>query len=317
MSKAKCDLSRRFIDACVKRGLSANTVRAYTSDLADFHRAFDPPKSLSNCTSNDIQCYLNGLLTGHRAGARTIRRRLACLKATFKWLLRERLVTENPVGETRLELRVPRQIPRNVPTESLARLLRVANRDIPMTDPDGSAELTAGTFDRWSSRLALELLFSTGIRVGELEQINTGDIDLERGAIRVHGKGARQRNVYVSNRETVAAMRAYIRERPTFAMSTERLLVNRWGRPLRATSVRARLRALCMMAGITQRVTPHMLRHSAATCLMEASVDIRFVQRFLGHASIVTTQIYTHVSDAALRKVVTDADPRTRLLSLA
>jgi integrase/recombinase XerD len=236
----------------------------------------------------------------------------------FTWLLRQRVIAENPICGMRLELKAPKLIPRNVPTEELARLLQYVNREIPIATPgDQSDVLTQATFDKWTSRLAVEILFATGVRVGELEQVDLNDVDLQRGAILIQGKGARQRTVYMSNDETMAALRAYMRIRRQFAANTDRLLINSRGRPLRAASVRARLSHLCSAAAVKRRVTPHMLRHSAATCLMEASVDIRFVQRFLGHASIVTTQLYTHVSDAALRKAVIDADPRARLLALA
>jgi site-specific recombinase XerD len=314
-----CDLSQQFIESCAKRGLSAHTARAYQADLADFRKSLLRSTPLSECDAADVQRYIDSLVSNCRLGASTIRRRLACLKATFTWLVRERIITENPVCGIRLELKAPKLIPRNVPTEDLARLLQYVDFSIPIVGPagDGPDEPSRSTFDKWTSRLALEVLFATGVRVGELEQIDLNDVDLRRGAIRIQGKGARQRTVYMSNDQTTTALREYMRVRPRFAANTERLLINSRGRPLHAASVRTRLKRLCSAAEIKRRVTPHMLRHSAATCLMEASVDIRFVQRFLGHASIVTTQIYTHVSDAALRKAVIEADPRARLLALA
>jgi integrase/recombinase XerD len=142
-------------------------------------------------------------------------------------------------------------------------------------------------------------MVATGIRVGELCAIKLSDVSPDCATIRIYGKGARDRVVYVTDpvlRQGLARLMNIRR-----AQELPSLLINRRGSPMRPQSVRAKLRKIAGQAGLQRRVTPHMLRHTAATLLIETGVDIRFVQRLLGHSSIATTEIYTHVAEEALR----------------
>jgi integrase/recombinase XerD len=157
------------------------------------------------------------------------------------------------------------------------------------------------------------LLFSTGARVAELSAIKVADVDAEQGVIRIVGKGDRERRVFVPNDAIRSLLTRSIGAGATRRQPDEPLLRLSAGKPASAAAIRSRVARLALDAAITRRVTPHMLRHTAATALLEAGVDIRFVQRLLGHRSIATTQIYTHVSDVALRSAVTAADVCSRL----
>ena len=159
----------------------------------------------------------------------------------------------------------------------------------------------------------LVTLFTTGLRIGELVMIRLPDISVREGVIQVRGKGNRERLVYVPGKQAMAVLRGFLEARRRIAGEHQELLVSWEGTPISAQHIRKRLRRLAAMAGIVRRVTPHMLRHTAATQLLEAGVDIRVVQRLLGHASIATTQIYTHVSDAALKQRLTRANTLQRL----
>jgi integrase/recombinase XerD len=161
-----------------------------------------------------------------------------------------------------------------------------------------------------TTRLAAVLLFATGVRISELTSIRVEDIDLEQRSIRIQGKGNRERQVFLPDEGTTAALRQYIAIEHQPQAAADRLMVNARGRPASAACLRARIKILAQKAGLARRVTPHMFRHTTATALMEAGVDMRFVQRLLGHQSIATTQIYTHVSDRALKAAILGANTR-------
>jgi integrase/recombinase XerD len=156
--------------------------------------------------------------------------------------------------------------------------------------------------------LAVRLMVATGIRVGELCRLQIDDLSPDASSVAIHGKGSRDRIAYISDVDLRANLRAFARTRQTVDGATAPLFVNRFGRKIKPQSVRAKLHRLARRAGLTRRLTPHMLRHTAATLLIETGVDIRIVQRLLGHSSIATTELYTHVSDQALKRTLDKAN---------
>jgi integrase/recombinase XerD len=158
-----------------------------------------------------------------------------------------------------------------------------------------------------SLEIAVRLMVSTGIRVGELCRLRIEDVAPDGSSLRVHGKGARDRIAYISDVSLRLGL-ARLAKRNAVPARGGALFLNRYGSPMRPQSIRSKLRRHAADIGLVRRVTPHMLRHSAATLLIEQGVDIRFVQRLLGHSSIATTEIYTHVSDEALRTTLERAD---------
>jgi integrase/recombinase XerD len=162
--------------------------------------------------------------------------------------------------------------------------------------------------------LAVALMVATGVRVHEVVGFRHQDIDLSGRAIRLVGKGRRERQVFLTNDWITDLTESYLQARSKLDLPHSRLLFNLHYEPLTTAAMRSRLAKAARAAGITQHVTPHMLRHTAATQLIEAGVDIRYIQRLLGHASLSTTEIYTHVSDRALKRVVSEADVLGRLI---
>jgi integrase/recombinase XerD len=159
-------------------------------------------------------------------------------------------------------------------------------------------------------------MVATGARVHEVVSLSCSDIDLPGRSLRITGKGRRQRQVFLTNDWIATLTHAYLHARTVLNISHQQLLFNSNYNALTAPALRLRLVKAAEDAGLVIRVTPHMLRHTAATQLIEAGVDIRFIQRLLGHASLTTTEIYTHVSDTALSRVVTEADVLGRLLRM-
>jgi integrase/recombinase XerD len=158
-------------------------------------------------------------------------------------------------------------------------------------------------------------MVATGVRVNEIVGIECQDIDLPSRSLRLLGKGRRERQVFLTNDWITDLTRAYLRTRGELAVDHRYLLFNARHEPLTTAAMRSRLAAAARNAGLSGRVTPHMLRHTAATQLIELGVDIRYIQRLLGHASLSTTEVYTHVSDGALRRAVSDADVLGSLLA--
>ena len=277
-----------------QRQLSANTIAAYTQDLAEFGRRHGAA-SVVGVSGKDLVDYVGYLSAERGLAPATVKRRLACLRSLFGWLKRRAVIEANPFSTVDIRVRIPDRLPRCLTAGEMAGLARTAEHAPPLT------------------RLAAMLLFSTGARVAELSAIKVADVDAEQGVIRIVGKGDRERRVFVPNDVIRSLLTRSIGAGATRRQPDEPLLRLSAGKPVSAAAIRSRIARLALDAAITRRVTPHMLRHTAATALLEAGVDIRFVQRLLGHRSIATTQIYTHVSDVALRSAVTAADVCSRL----
>jgi integrase/recombinase XerD len=160
--------------------------------------------------------------------------------------------------------------------------------------------------------LAAAIMLTTGVRVSEMTACTLGDIDLDRQAIHILGKGQRERVVYFPDQWLASLLSAYLATREALDIEHDHLLFSASLQPLTARAVRLRIAQAGKSAGLRQHLTPHMLRHSAATQLIESGVNIRFVQRLLGHASLATTEIYTHVTDDALQQALRSAKVLSR-----
>lgn len=291
---------REFLRHCENvRKLSEHTTRAYRLDLTRFTRFAGPRTAVTSFDRTVLTDYVEYLFAEHRLKEASAKRHVASLRSLFHWLEEEGHVAEDPFRGARVRIRLPRRLPRVLSRAELATLLQHP----PSADFSG---LTA--------HVAAELLFATGVRVAELAGLRDDDIDLAAGVITIIGKGSRQRRVYIPDsdiRELVVAYRLARREQ---GHSGESFLTNSRGGPASPQLIRRLIRTLAENAALTRRVTPHMFRHSIATYLLEEGVDIRYVQRLLGHRSIGTTEIYTHVADAALKSRVVERHPRKAIL---
>ena len=288
------ELCPDFLDYClVVRNLAAKTIRLYEADLLDFRR-FAGAIPIRAADRDVVHGYVRSLFDRKLAVA-TIRRRVSALRAFFTWI-EEEDHAPNPFRRIRFRLQQPRLLPRSLTAVETRRLLDAARV---------TAERNGGrSFDAAQMHFAVVAMFTTGMRLGELLSVQRDDVDAHTGAIKVFGKGSRERYVYMVGPEALGVLHAYLARRRTVRTASERLLVTTDGGVFNAAMLRRRLRTLGRRAGIHRRLTPHMLRHTSATQLLEAGVDIRLVQRLLGHASIASTEIYTHVSDRFLRDVL-------------
>jgi integrase/recombinase XerD len=290
--------ANRFLNYCaVERQLSENTLHAYRYDLADFGEWLPVRFKLAAIKTEALRDYLENMRTERRLSAGTVRRRIACLRSFFRYLNEEGILTDPFVG-WRLKLPRRKRLPRALSRDETGMLL--ASADIARHAKRSLRARSLGT--------EIRLMIATGIRVGELCKLYTSDVWQDGSALRIRGKGSRDRLVYIGDTKLRIELLNLASLRQRLLGEPGPLFVNRHGTGLKPHSFRSKLRAIAGEVGLKRRVTPHMLRHTAATLLMENGVDIRIVQRLLGHSSIATTEIYTHVSDETLRKVLERAN---------
>jgi len=303
-----------FLTHCrLARNLSDHTLRAYGADLAEFQGFFGPEKPISDYDRDDLRAFLDKLFSKRKLKAASIKRRMACLKAMFRWLELEEVIPITPFHRLDLRIRLPKSLPKSLSATELQRLFTTAlSRGLPPLF--GKETFSLPAFDAATNLVALEILFETGIRIGELTALRLNDIDFETGTITIQGKGDRERRVFLTDRETLTRARQYLNLRKTADPTgkSQAFLLTPRGTPIKDQRLRKLLRETAKAAKIERHITPHMLRHSTATHLLASGVDIRFVQRLLGHQSIATTQIYTHVEDTGLREVMENANVRRR-----
>lgn len=292
--------------------LSPHTIRAYDSDIAAFERHLGAQAVVNRIDQASVMAFIEEQQAAGLSST-SIRRRASGLRGFCRWLMACRLLQTDPwMGATVVVAR-SRKLPRLLATHDLHRLLLFLRTTAGVHGPADTDAVLERPHDA-TTLLAVVLMVATGLRVSEAVSIRCPDIDLTSGAMRVVGKGRRERQVFLTNDWIKGLTRSYVRLRAALGIDHTYLLFNWHHAPLTAPAMRSRLLTAARDAGIGARVTPHMLRHTAATQLIEAGVDIRYIQRLLGHASLSTTEIYTHVSDWALRQVVTDADVLGRLL---
>lgn len=305
IDQARTQYIRRLL---ATRDLSPHTIRAYDSDLASFERYVGIEFDVEEIDQDSVISFIEKQKAAALSPA-SLRRRAAALRGFCRWLLSQGFLVADPWSGTSLALGRPHRLPRTLPAHELDRLmefLALAAGVGAGTKPDSQA--VEQRPHESTTLLAVVLMVTTGIRVTESVSIMCCDIDLPGRALRLVGKGRRERQVFLTNDWIASLTSAYIEARSSLGLDHHHLLFNLRYDPLTPPAMRSRLAKAARAAGLDKHVTPHMLRHTAATQLIEAGVDIRYIQRLLGHASLSTTEIYTHVSDRALRRVVSDAD---------
>jgi integrase/recombinase XerD len=276
------------------QGVSPRTVTAYLADVRSFACFLLSKPTSGDLVGDDrfVQSFVSWLRDQQKNGPASIRRKLVALTSYYRWRLKRGLSQSSPFEGADVTVRIPKRLPRALPRCEVTLLLASAcGRSQPHT---------AGQDD-----IALRLLVATGIRIGEMCSIDVTDVVRDGSAIRIKGKGDRERTVFIAN-PGLQGQLARLAE----ARAHGPMFHNRRRARLSPQAFRLRLHRLAAAKGIEARITPHRLRHTAATLLIEDGVDIRFVQKLLGHASIATTQIYTHVDPQRLKAVHKQFHPR-------
>lgn len=300
------DVVQTYLDHLdVERGMSVHTLTNYRRDLDRYveHLVDAGRADLAEVTEADVGNFLVALRTGSEAhpplATSSASRAVVAVRGLHRFALAEQVVARDVAAEVHPPA-PPKRLPKALDVDTVTRLLEAP----PADDPRGVRD-----------RALLELLYSTGARISEVVGLDVDDVDTEQRTVVVTGKGGKQRLVPIG-RPALAALEAYrVRSRPGFALKgrgTPALFLNARGARLSRQSAWNVLRETAEFAGITAEISPHTLRHSFATHLLDGGADLRVVQELLGHASVTTTQLYTMVTVDRLREVYATSHPRAR-----
>lgn len=295
------DYIMEYMEYCkYRKRLDTKTTKAYRIDLKQYENfCFDLSDSFSKDT---VDKFITTLHKEYKP--KTVKRKIASLKAFFHYLEYKELIGENPFAKLDIRFREAKLLPKTIPFYSIQSLLST----IYLQKEQAKTEYQLRC--RIRDIAVIELLFATGMRISELCSLKPSDIDLESNNILIYGKGAKERVLQIGNPEVISALRLY---QETFRKDIDDcgyLFVNRLQHKLSDQSVRYMINQYATLAGISQHITPHMFRHSFATLLLEQEVDIRYIQKMLGHSSISTTEIYTHVSNTKQKEILVHKHPR-------
>lgn len=289
---------------CQKR-LDNKTLKAYKIDLKLFSEQIVCGNA-SDISPDMLEKFILKLHQKYKP--KTVKRKIASLKAFFHYLEYKDLIDMNPFYKIQVKFREPIILPKTIPLNVMEIFLSEIYRQ----------RKTAKT--NYQRRNALrdiavsELLFATGIRVSELCSLKADDVDLNNGTILIYGKGSKQRRMQIGNSDVINILMEYKQEYLTEIQNCRFFFVNQSGRSLSDQAVRRMINKYCSLADIELHITPHMFRHTFATSLLEADVDIRYIQEMLGHSSINITEIYTHVAMSKQRDILSSKHPRNNFV---
>lgn len=293
-----------YIEYCeYRKRLDSKTLKAYKIDLKQFEIFCT---DLSDCyAKNVVDDFITNLHKQYMP--KTVKRKIASLKAFFHHMEYKELLNENPFTKLEIRFREAKLLPKTIPFHSIQTFLSTLYAKKELAESEYQLRCCIRDI------AVIELLFATGMRISELCSLKPSDIDFESSNILIYGKGAKERIIQLGNQEVIAALVLY---QETFKKDIEvcgYFFVNRLQHKLSEQSVRFMINHYAELAGISQHITPHMFRHSFATLLLEQDVDIRYIQRMLGHSSISTTEIYTHVSSTKQKDILTNKHPRNQM----
>ncbi len=268
------------------------TRRAYASDLAQFTSFVRPRTRLRSLSAASIERW-GTHLQGSSYSPASIRRKLATLRVFFSYWVRKGVLAASPTWQLRMRFGPTLRLPRCLTESEISSLLRTARGSEPLIKHSARVDRS---FLSLRNRAIVDLLFATGIRVGEASSLDIVDYCDETNSLRIKGKGGRSRLAFLVDTAAIHSHTTYLEARSQIRSASPALFLNASGTRLSTQGFAYGIRSLAVDAAISRRVTPHMLRHTAATCMLKNGADLRTVQEFLGHASILTTQRYTHVA---------------------
>lgn len=287
----------------IRKRLDAKTLKAYRIDLSQYQ------EFMSNYSSPFCKDALNTYISDlhQKYQPKTVKRKIAATKAFFRYLEFEEFLPENPFNKISLKFREPKLLPKTIPPHVIETFLSELYKE--------KKEAVTTYKKKCSLRniAVVELLFATGIRVSELCSLKSENIDLINHTVLIFGKGSKERLLQITNMDVLSALNEYYSLFCKEILNCGYFFVNRLGSRLSEQSVRFMLDRHAKASDISLHITPHMFRHSFATLLLEEDVDIRYIQQILGHSSITTTEIYTHVSTQKQKNILMNKLPRNHM----
>lgn len=296
----------RYLDHCRwQKRLDEKTLKAYRIDLGQFAEyavGQDDITDVIQITPTFLERYIANL--HHIYRPKTVKRKIASLKALFHYLEYKEIIERNPFSKLQIKFREPIILPKTIPLQTVKKILST----IYIQHRTAKTDHQRRTALRDAS--VIELLFSTGMRISELCSLSVQDVNLDERTILIYGKGAKERRIQIGNNDVVSILLEYHNAFAAEIQNCGYFFVNLSGRPLTDQSVRRMIQKYCTIASVEMHITPHMFRHTFATSLLEADVDIRYIQEMLGHSSINITEIYTHVALEKQRDILATKHPR-------
>ncbi len=280
------------------KGLSPLTLKAYRMDLKQFNDFMQH----KDCLSKDCMIeYIDLLHKQYKP--KSAKRKIACIKSFYHYMEMENIIDNNPFHKIQIKYKEPIVLPKTIPIPNVENIIKYAYQQHYAATTNYQYEITLRNL------LIIEFLFSTGMRVSEVSNLKISNIDLKSKNIYVYGKGSKERIMCLANDSIAKLLEQYLDTRKN---SSEYLFINKLGNYYSDQSIRNMLNTYAKAAGVEIHITPHMFRHTFATALLDEDVNIRYIQQLLGHSSIVTTQIYTHISTNKIRHILEDKHPRNR-----
>lgn len=297
-------LITQYLDFCkYQKTLNEKSLKAYRIDLAQYATYMSNTDMQLN--RSNLTAYISTLHQHYKP--KSAKRKIASLKAFFSYLEYEDILSENPFAKIRVKFQEPVLLPRTITIQNIQKLFHITYKLLTQANSDYQKRTLSRDI------AVLELLFSTGLRVSELCSLNSNDIDLEQGFVRIYGKGSKERIIQITNPDVINALKTYRNLCCEELLNVDYFFCNRLRHRLSEQSVRFMIKHYSELADISEHITPHMFRHTFASLLLEEDVDIRYIQHILGHSSIMTTQIYTHVSSCKQRDILTVKNPRNKI----
>ena len=292
---------QRFLNHCkIRKALDDKTIKAYKIDLRQFAQFTD------NKFSKDVICqYIDMLHEKYKP--KTIKRKIASVKAFTHYLIIEEVIEINPFNKIEISFKEPTMLPKTIPLNVINSILAHAYDSLSQVKTEYQKRCTTRDI------AVLEILFATGARVSEICNLIPSSVDLTNHTIKIFGKGSKERMIQIENPDVLKALQEYYILFQEDIKSSGFFFVNKLHTRLTEQSVRE---IICKYTAMTEydiHVTPHMFRHSFATLLLEEDVDIRYIQKLLGHSSIITTQIYTYVAMSKQKEILSTKHPRNRI----
>ncbi|MDR2084873.1 MAG: tyrosine-type recombinase/integrase [Bacteroidales bacterium] len=291
-----------------EKNLNKKTIKAYEIDLQQFNSYIGnviEEKTISSITKEVLKSYLQEI---SHFKPKTIKRKIASLKAMFNYLEYEDEHYINPFRKIKIRFKEPHILPSVMTLGEVKKILNIMYHEL-----SENKNKEKYTYKAQLRNIAIvEILFSTGLRVSEICNLSSRDINLKNGVLKVLGKGNKERIIQVCQAETLTIIKNYYQSIKKQIDQSDFFFINRLGLPLSTQSVRLMIKTYAKKAGLTKHITPHTFRHTFATLLLEEDVDIKYIQNMLGHSSISTTQIYTHVNMSKQKKILTTKHPRRK-----
>lgn len=296
---------KTYLDFCnTRKNLSQKTIKSYDIDLNQYS-SYVLSSNLTWYEKKSLENYISSLHSTYKA--KSVKRKTASLKAFFHFLELEELIDGNPFHKIQLNYKEPFILPKTIPLNVIEKLMNHAY------SVNNKAKSEYAKQSAVRNVLILELLFVTGMRISELCSLKIENIILDDFVIKIYGKGAKERLIQICNENVQILLESYISSYCDKDNNDSLIFKNRLHNRLSEQSVRNMITKYAEEAGISLHITPHMFRHSFATLLLEEDVDIRYIQQMLGHSSITTTQIYTHISMSKQKDILKSKHPRNKI----